>query len=110
MKNSKQLLKTGLEKTYNDKQIDKESFLTYIKEQVKLVVTIVPQDTDLNKLFELINGRGEQLQQHQILKAKILSEISDNKEEYGRIWDICANMEDYIDISIKKNILKNIII
>jgi len=102
MINAKRLLEEGL----NNIPIDRNDFLNYIKEQVNLVVTKVPKNTDLNKLFELINGRGEQLQQHEILKAKILSHIKDEKIEYGKIWDICANMDDYLEISIKKYILK----
>ncbi|HHB51944.1 MAG TPA: DUF262 domain-containing protein, partial [Saprospiraceae bacterium] len=106
MKSSKQLLEIGLKKTYNNLPIDNTEFLKYIKEKVNLVVTTVPKNTDLNKLFELINGRGEQLQQHEVLKAKILSHIGSEKNEYGNIWDICSNMDDYIEISIKKSLLK----
>jgi hypothetical protein len=106
MKNAKRLLEIGLEKTHNNKLLDKKEFLKYIKEQVNLVVTTVPKNTNLNKLFELINGRGEQLQQHEILKAKILSNIIEAKEEYGKIWDICANMDEHIEINIKQNLLK----
>jgi len=106
MKNAKKLLEIGLEKTYNNKLVDKKEFLKYIKERVNLVVTTVPKNTNLNKLFELINGRGEQLQQHEILKAKVLSHITEAKEEYGKIWDICANMDEHIEINIKQNLLK----
>ena len=102
MIDAKRLLIIGLEQS----NIDNTKFLTYLKEQVSLVVTIVPKDTDLNKLFELINGRGEQLQQHEILKATILSFIEDKTKEYGKIWDICANIDDYLEISVKKTVLK----
>lgn len=106
MQNAQKLLISGLEQKYSDEKIDKNNFLNYIKEQVHLVVTKVPQNTDLNKLFELINGRGEQLQQHEILKAKILSHITEGKEEYGKIWDICSNMDEHIEINIKQSLVK----
>jgi len=108
MQNAQKLLQIGLDKIYEGKGIDRVLFLNYIKNQVKLVVTEVPSNTDLNKLFELINGRGEQLQQHQILKAKILSKIKDNsdKSKYGKVWDICADMDELFEISIKKSLLK----
>jgi len=113
MINAKKLLRIGLDKEYENKEkeevkkikIDKKLFLDYLKEQVSLVVTKVPLNTDLNKLFELINGRGEQLLQHEILKAKILSHI-DEKDKYGKIWDICANMDENIEINIKNILFK----
>ncbi len=104
MKEAKRELDAGLKKRKNQNDSD---FLTYLKEQVKLVVTIVPNKSDLNKLFELINGRGEQLQQHEILKAKILSRININLYKYGKIWDICSNMNEFLEINIKKSLGEN---
>ncbi len=84
---------------------EKDAFLQYLKEKVKLVVTTVPKESDLNKLFELINGRGEQLQQHEILKAKILSKLDEEKQyKCGKIWEVCANMNDFLEINIKKSL------
>lgn len=108
MKEAKQLLTDNLNRQYDEKNIDKKEFLEYLTTCVNLVVTKVPEDTDLNKLFELINGRGEQLQQHEILKAKILSKIENTVErkKYAKIWDICSNMDEHVDISMKKTLLK----
>ncbi len=87
---------------------EKDTFLQYLKDRVKLVVTTVPKESDLNKLFELINGRGEQLQQHEILKAKILSKLDEEKQyKCGKIWEICANMNDFLEINIKKSLGEN---
>ena len=95
-------LEAGLVKIGKENESD---FLQYLKDKVKLVVTTVPEDSDLNKLFELINGRGEQLKQHEILKAKILANIKEEKQyQYGKIWEICANMDDFLEINIKKSI------
>jgi len=101
IKKAKEELIAGLVEIENEKN----NFLQYLKEKVKLVVTIVPKESDLNKLFELINGRGEQLQQHEILKAKILSKL-DEEEQYkcGKTWEICANMDDFLEINIKKSL------
>ena len=49
---------------------EKEEFANFIAEKLKFVVTTVPQKTDLNKLFETLNNRGEQLSQDEILKAR----------------------------------------
>ena len=44
-----------------------------------------------------MNSRGEQLEKHEILKAKCL-EVLDKEDRYGfnLIWEACANMEKYI--------------
>lgn len=41
----------------------------------------VPKDIDLNHYFEIMHTRGEQLELHQIVKAKILSQLEDNKDK-----------------------------
>jgi hypothetical protein len=68
----------------------------YVFRRVKFVVTVVPQQTDLNKLFEVINSRGEQLQHHEILKARMLAGLPDpERASYGAVWDMCADMDSY---------------
>ncbi len=100
MKNARELLKNKLKQ---EPEINNSDFLKFLKERVCLVVTTVPEEEDLNKLFELINGRGEQLQQHEILKAKILSNISNDTKRFGKIWDVCADMDEFLDVNIKKS-------
>jgi hypothetical protein len=70
----------------------------YIREKVKLALTEVPANTDLNKLFEVINNRGEQLQHHDILKQRLLNCIeAAEREAYARLWDACAAMDGYVE-------------
>ena len=40
----------------------------------------VPEHTDLNRYFEVMNTRGEQLEQHEILKANLMSYLSNKNE------------------------------
>ena len=40
-----------------------------------LSVLKIPEDTDVAAYFEIMNNRGEQLQEHEILKALLTSEI-----------------------------------
>ena len=47
---------------------------------VTIIRTQVPQNIDLNHYFEIMNTRGEQLELHEIVKAKILGAI---KSENG---------------------------
>ena len=74
----------------------------FIYEKVKLIFTEVPKQTDLNKLFEIINNRGVQLQHHEILKAQLLNKIpSADRLKYGHVWDACSYMESYVEKNIR---------
>ncbi len=79
-------------------------FTTFIFEKVKLIFTEVPNKTDLNKLFEVINNRGVQLQHHEILKASLLSKITNHNEriKYGYLWSACSFMNSYVEKNIKE--------
>lgn len=86
----------------NELPSNKNDFCNYLLSHVHLIVTEVPENADLNKLFELINGRGIQLQQHEILKAKFIEKIDDDKKiKYGLIWDACSDMDNYIHRNTK---------
>lgn len=94
----------------NDKRKEKlVRFASFIMKNVILVRTEIPEETDLNKLFELINGRGQQLSQTDILKSHILNlirEETDKNEDllirYGQIWNACADMNEYVEHNIQQ--------
>lgn len=91
-----------LEVKSENKDINLVGFADYIFYKVKLVLTRVPAHTDLNKLFEVINNRGVQLQQHEMLKAKMLALLPENERwNYGRLWDACAGMGDYVERNLR---------
>lgn len=79
------------------------AFTEYIINNVQLILTTVPEETDLNKLFEAINNRGIQLQHHEILKAKLL-EYLEGKDRlaYSQLWEACAFMDDYVERNLHK--------
>ncbi|RSB91444.1 DUF262 domain-containing protein [Parvimonas micra] len=76
---------------------------------VYIIRTQVPKDIDLNHYFEIMNTRGEQLELHEIVKAKIIGAIETDgkitdddridKVIAGEIWDACAQMDKYIQMS-----------
>lgn len=91
---------------------DYNKFVYYLIDNVRFAITIVPLNTDVNQLFETMNSTSVQLEQHQVLKAKILSNAK-NDSDYGlytTIWDFVANMNSNIINSKKKlnNILANL--
>lgn len=67
---------------------------------ITIIRTQVPKDIDLNHYFEIMNTRGEQLELHEIVKAKIIGAIADKKDKIiaATIWDACAQMDKYVQM------------
>ena len=86
-----------------EQRIDQLAGLTdFIFNKVKMVLTTVPPNTDLNKLFEIINNRGVQLQHHEILKAWMLNALGeDERGRYAMLWDACADMSSYVERNLR---------
>ena len=64
----------------------------------------VPEHTDLNRYFEIMNTRGEQLEQHDILKAKLMGYLSKRSEQefFSRVWNACSDMTGYVQMHFAK--------
>ena len=64
----------------------------------------VPEHTDLNRYFEIMNTRGEQLEQHDILKAQLMGYLSNRCEQefFARVWDACSDMTGYVQMHFAK--------
>lgn len=82
----------------DDTNDDIANFSNFIYNNVKFVFVELAQNTDLNRFFIRMNNRGKQLEKHEILKARLLKNISDKEERivYAHIWDICSQMDNYI--------------
>lgn len=74
--------------------------------KVKLYRIEVPKNTDLNRYFEIMNTRGEQLEQHDILKAKLMSYLSyeEDKSLFAKIWEACSDMTGYVQMHFNTNL------
>lgn len=76
-----------------------EKFIEFFLNKVKIVRVSVPEDTDLNHYFEIMNNRGEQLEKHEILKSYMLNIIRHDKKSmyaFNKIWEACSDMERYL--------------
>ncbi|EAI7225181.1 DUF262 domain-containing protein, partial [Campylobacter coli] len=82
----------------NIKEENIKKFSDFIYSNVKFIFVELAQNTDLNRFFIRMNNRGKQLEKHEILKARLLKNISDKEERivYAHIWDICSQMDNYI--------------
>lgn len=84
-----------------------DEFVTYLLTKVKILRIQVPEKTDLNHYFEVMNNRGEQLEKHEILKASFLEVLSQSEEseEYRKtfniIWEACSYMDRYVQYVFK---------
>ena len=89
----------ALKEIVGDKKDDKEKFKKYFLNNVHIIHYRVPKDVDLNHYFEVMNSRGEQLEKHEIVKAKLCEKLigdDDAMEKFSRIWGACSDMSFYI--------------
>lgn len=80
-----------------------QDFKACFLHHVKIVHYRVPKDVDLNHYFEIMNSRGEQLEKHEIVKARLLGQLDDNidKSRFSTIWEACREMNVYIQQSFR---------
>ena len=83
--------------------IDVDAFV----ERLKMVILYrieVPEHTDLNRYFEIMNTRGEQLEQHDILKAQLMDYLPKRREQefFSRVWSACSDMTGYVQMHFAK--------
>lgn len=83
-----------------------KGFKDYFFNQVQLVKVEIPSDIDVAHYFEVMNNRGEQLEEHEIVKARLLEKIKNNKRataQFAKIWDACSQMNQPIQRLFKKD-------
>ena len=73
------------------------NFKAYFQKSVHLIHYQVPKDIDLNHYFEIMNSRGEQLEKHEIIKARLIEKLNDeDKAKFNRLWECCSEMNVYV--------------
>ncbi|XOB61031.1 DUF262 domain-containing protein [Campylobacterota bacterium DY0563] len=98
-----------IENYFKNQTINKDNFLQKLK-QVFLILVQVPQNIDLNHYFEIMNTRGEQLELHEIAKAKLLDALKNKDDQIiaSMIWEKCSDINSYVqmnfDIKVRKKI------
>ena len=60
----------------------RDDFKNYFLQKVHIIHYQVPKDIDLNHYFEIMNSRGEQLEKHERIKARMLSKLKNAQESY----------------------------
>lgn len=78
---------------------DKLTLKEYLNNNVILVRTVLPTDTDVAAYFEIMNNRGEQLQEHEVVKALMMKRLNPTDQSlFATVWNACSQM----DIPIQK--------
>jgi len=81
------------------KHVDSDAFIKALEKTVLFRVE-VPEGTDLNHYFEIMNTRGEQLEPQDIVKAKLMEALPSpgRRATFARIWNACSDMDGYVQM------------
>ncbi len=82
----------------------REKFSDFLLTKVTVVRASLPPNTDLNRYFEIMNTRGQQLKQVDIVKARLMSKLPNQYERecFAWVWDACAEMDSYVQMSLTR--------
>lgn len=94
------LLEKNLPQVLEKKGLGIQEFAEYLFSKVIILRIPVPQDTQLNHYFEIMNTRGEQLEKHEVLKAVLISKLDPNEHKlFHLIWEACSDMSSYVQMN-----------
>jgi hypothetical protein len=90
---------------------ERREFADFLLTKVKVVRASLPRKTDFNRYFEILNTRGQQLRQADIVKARLMQHLVDDAERacFAWIWEACSDMDSYVQMSLTRGdtILRN---
>lgn len=98
-------IQTTIEEQLPTSSGEMNAFLDYLLNRVEMIRVVLPQGTDLNRYFEVMNTRGVQLEPTDIVRAKLMSALAADAEQmraFRRVWDACAQMAGYVQINISR--------
>jgi hypothetical protein len=99
--NGYRLIQKVLPLKLKENDVSPQQFADYLFRYVQIMRVKVPADTDLNHYFEIMNNRGEQLEKHEVLKARMMKELQGCEQSQNclhAVWEACANMERYVQM------------
>ncbi|PWY45277.1 DUF262 domain-containing protein [Pseudomonas sp. RW405] len=99
--NGYRLIQKLLPQKLKENNVSLQQFYDYLFRYVQIMRVKVPADTDLNHYFEIMNNRGEQLEKHEVLKARMMKELQGCEQSQNclhSVWEACANMERYVQM------------
>lgn len=84
---------------------DRSALTEFLLDRVKLIRAELPEGTDLNRYFEVMNTRGQQLSPVDIVKAKLMRPLASGSERkaFDQIWTACSEMDTYVQMSLTRD-------
>lgn len=82
-----------------ESSISIEDFYGYLLDKVKVFISQMPEDLDVNLYFERFNSRGEQLEYHEIIKSELMQRlVADGVafaevQKFAKVWDACSELD-----------------
>lgn len=99
--NGYRLIQKVLPQKLKENGVSAQQFANFLFRYVQIMRVKVPADTDLNHYFEIMNNRGEQLEKHEVLKARMMEKLQGCQQSQNclhTVWEACANMERYVQM------------
>lgn len=94
------IMDKNLVQILSGKGLSQETFANYLFNKVVIIRIPVPQDTELNHYFEIMNTRGEQLEKHEVLKAVLMGDLDKTDHLlFHTIWEACSDMSSYVQMN-----------
>lgn len=83
---------------------ERSKFADYLRTKVTVVRASLPPGTNLSRYFEVMNTRGQQLEQIDIVKARLMSMLPESEHAgFAWIWDACADMDSYVQMPLTRD-------
>ncbi len=96
MKNGIDVISNYMENRKIITENETKEFASYIFDHLSFFITTLPESyspRDLNKYFERMNTTGKNLEQHEILKVKLLRNLTDNVSQYMLLWNKLSDVD-----------------
>jgi len=96
MQNGRKQIKLFMEDPIRFPNATQSSFASYVYYHLCFFISNLPNGynpRDLNKYFERMNTSGKNLEQHEILKVKLLSNLDEDIDRYMLLWNKLADVD-----------------
>lgn len=96
MQNGYATIKAFIENRQNFTEEQQSSFASYVFHHLSFFISNLPEGyspRDLNKYFERMNTSGKNLEQHEILKVKLLSNLDEEIDKYMLLWNKISDVD-----------------
>lgn len=96
MMNGIDVIKSFIDERIKNGPKTENNFASYILNHLCFFITELPEKynpRDLNKYFERMNTSGKNLEQHEILKVKLLRHLQNDVNQYMHLWNKLSDVD-----------------